>query len=266
MDSKQLETLRELQKVDLAQEELRIDVDNRREIIEELKDKLRDAENELDDLSNELSEQRGELSKKQLVLEENQKGFEHANTKLNAATNSRDYAALEREVENFRKASLLMEEEIKKLDARIADLTVKVNSSQDEFDTLKTKVDSEESEVNALEASIETQVAELTAKSAELSKKVQPQILARYRFIRSKRTGPAVVSASTGICSGCHMKLQPQAFIILQRQKTLECCQNCQRIIYFDRAEHDAWQSEHKPKKAEHETKKSKSSSKKLEN
>jgi len=262
LDSKQLEILRELQGVDLAQEELRLDVDNRREAVEELKDKLREAENELTALMDGLEEQRSELSRKQLVLEENQKGFEHANTKLNAATNSRDYAALEREVENFRKTSLLMEEEIKKLGGKIEELSQKEEESRKAYNDLKSEADKKEAEVSAAEASIESRVAELAGKSAELAKQVQPQILARYRFIRSKRTGAAVVSASTGICSGCHMKLQPQAFIILQRQKTLECCLNCQRIIYFDQAEHDAWVNEHKSPKAEHEPKKSKSSKK----
>lgn len=238
--NKQLETLIELQKIDLAQEELRLDVEKRREKAEADSEILADMEKTLAAHTEKLEETRRLLENKRGELEEANKGHEHANTKLNAVTNSRDYAALEREVENFKKMISQVETEITQLQSSLTDAEAKNVKHVEEYETLKTEIESEKAAVDAAAASIEGRVAELQAQSAELAKKVPAQILARYRFIRSRRAGVAVVSASTGTCSGCHMKLQPQAFIVLQRQNSLECCQNCQRIIYFDAEEAQA--------------------------
>ncbi|MBW2734063.1 MAG: hypothetical protein JRH20_16875, partial [Deltaproteobacteria bacterium] len=47
------------------------------------------------------------------------------------------------------------------------------------------------------------------------------------------RGGIGVVRAAEGACSGCHMRLPPQLYNILQRNETIEQCPNCQRIIYY---------------------------------
>ena len=109
--------------------------------------------------------------------------------------------------------------------------------AETEMGALKAQIDVDQKAVDDAAASIEGRVAELQAKSDELAKGISPQVLARYRFIRSRRSGEAIVSASGGTCTGCHMRLQPQAFIVLQRQNSLECCQNCQRIIYYSAEE-----------------------------
>ncbi len=238
--NKQLETLIELQKIDLAQEALRLDVEKRREKVEADSDLLQELEQTLDAQTASLNETRRLLGNKRDELNEANKGLEHANTKLNAVTNSRDYAALEREVENFKKMISQVESEIEQLQSSVGEAEAANVKHTEEYETLKAEIDRSRAEVDAAAGSVEGRVAELQAQSNELAKKVPAQILARYRFIRSKRAGVAVVSASTGTCSGCHMKLQPQAFIVLQRQNSLECCQNCQRIIYFDADEAEA--------------------------
>lgn len=238
--NKQLETLIELQKIDLAQEALRMDVEKRREKNEADSENLADLEKALASLSEKLEETRTRLDAKRTALETENKGLEHSETKLNAVTNSRDYAALEREVENFKKTIAQVEKDIEELQKEVADLEAKTAKDSERYEAMKAEIDAERAAVDAAAAAIEGRVAELQAQSNELAKKVPAQILARYRFIRSRRAGVAVVSASTGTCSGCHMRLQPQAFIVLQRQNSLECCQNCQRIIYFDAEEAQA--------------------------
>lgn len=237
---KQLEKLIELQKIDLAQEALRLDVEKRREKVEADLDALQDLEQAFDELTQKLEDNRRSLENKRSELEEAQKNYEHANTKLNAVTNSRDYAALEREVENFKKIIAAAEIEIEQNQAAVAQAEEKHLTQKEECENLRAVIEQNQKEVEAAAAAIEGRVAELQAQSNEIAREIKPQILARYRFIRSKRAGVAVVSASGGTCTGCHMRLQPQAFIVLQRQNSLECCQNCQRILYFDAAEAEA--------------------------
>lgn len=236
----QLEKLIDLQKIDLAQEALRQDVDKQRAKVEADTEMLEDLEKALVAQTQSLEDTRKLLENKRNELEEARKSQDHANTKLNAVTNSRDYAAIERELENFKKMVIQLESEIDTLEHAVVDAEALNAKHREEYETLRGEIEQARAAVDAAAASIEGRVAELQAQSDALGKTIQPQVLARYRFIRSKRAGVAVVSASGGTCTGCHMKLQPQAFIVLQRQKTLECCQNCQRILYFSAAEAEA--------------------------
>lgn len=233
----QLEKLIELQKIDLEQEALRVRVDERREKVDADTENLQELEQMLDDHTKKLEETRTLLSNKRDELEKAQHDFEHANEKLNAVTNSRDYAALEREAENFKKIISVVEDEIETLQKKLSEADGKDVDMRAAYEKLAAEIEVARKEVDEAAASIEDQVNALKAKADAIAKTVKPQFLARYRFIRSKRSGAAVVSASGGTCTGCHMKLQPQAYIVLQRQNSLECCQNCQRIIYFDAEE-----------------------------
>ena len=245
---KQLEMLIELQKIDLAQEALRLDVDKRREKVEADSDLLQELEQTLDSQTASLNETKKLLENKRIELEEAKKGEEHANVKLNAVTNSRDYAALEREVENFKKMVTQVEGEIEQLQSAVAAGDETNAKHREEYEALFAEIEKSRKEVDEAAASIEDRVKALQDQSNEIAKGIKPQVLARYRFMRSKRPGAAVVSASGGTCTGCHMKLQPQAFIVLQRQNSLECCQNCQRIIYFDKDEAEALHNNHSNK------------------
>ena len=230
----QLAKLMDLQKIDLAQEELRLDVEKRREKVNSDSDLLEDLGKTLAKQSERLADTKKLIDSKKSELQEAEKGFAHANTKLNAVTNSRDYAALEREVETFKKMTAQLETEIEQLQKAMDEADEILAKQQAEYDALNAEIEKNRKEVDEAAAAIEDRVNAYKAQAAELAKTIQPQVLARYRFIRSKRTGAAIVSASGGTCTGCHMKLQPQAYIQLQRQNSLECCQNCQRIIYFD--------------------------------
>ncbi len=237
---KQLAMLIELQKIDLAQEALRTDVDKKRAKVEADSDLLADLGMALEKQTSELDESRALLNNKLGELDGAQKGHDHANEKLNAVTNSRDYASLEREAENFKRMIAQLEGEIETLKKAVAEAEEANAQHRSEYDALNESIASAQKEADEAASAIESQVAALQAQSTELAKSIQPQILARYRFIRSRRSGEAIVSASGGTCTGCHMRLQPQAFIVLQRQNSLECCQNCQRILYYNAEEAQA--------------------------
>ncbi len=233
----QLETLIKLQNKDLEQEGLRIAVDEKRKKVNEDSDRL-------DDLDQMLAKERDELdqSKRCQISKENEKieaakSLEHAKEKLNVVTNSRDYATIEQEVENFKKMQVQIDAEIENLKKAIADAEAEIAKHTEAYDTLKAEIEKASKIVDDENASIEGKVKALQEESAALAKQIKPEIMQRYKFIRSRRQGKALVSASKGTCEGCHMKLQAQQYIRLQRQNELICCQNCQRILYFSAEE-----------------------------
>lgn len=230
----QLETLVDLQQIDLEQEALRLNVETRREKVESDKELLEELEVTLDKERSSLTETQTLLASKRSELEEARKGHEHAKTKFGTVSNSRDYASVEREIENFKKIMAQIEGELEQLDVAISEAKLVIDGHNDAYNKLLKEIAADDLLVKEAGDAIADQVKALQAKSDRLAKKIQPQLLARYRFIRSKRAGVAVVSASNGTCTGCHMRLQPQSYIQLQRQNSIESCQNCQRILYFD--------------------------------
>ncbi len=233
-----LEILIELQKKDIAQDKLRIDVDKKKAKVEADNDALRETEDRLDALCEDINAKNRSLTGKENELAEALKGLAHAEDKMEKVGNSRDFATIEQEKTNFEKIKATIEGEIEKLKEDLQIANDNKAKAQEEFDNLKAVLEASVADHQAAEAAIEEQVNALAAEAAELAKKISPEVLKRYQFIRKRRSGEALVSASNGTCVGCHMKLQPQNYIRLQRQQTLECCQNCQRILYFSAEEH----------------------------
>lgn len=230
----QLQTLVDLQQIDLEQEALRSNVENRRKKVESDKELLKDLDLTLARERSALSETQALLATKRSELEEARKGHEHAKTKFGTVSNSRDYASVEREIENFKKIMAQIEGELEQLNVALSEAQLVIQGHNEAYDELCKAIADNGVLAEEASAAIADQVAALQAKADKLAKTIQPQLLGRYRFIRSKRAGVAVVSASAGTCTGCHMRLQPQSYIQLQRQNSLESCQNCQRILYFD--------------------------------
>jgi predicted nucleic acid-binding Zn-ribbon protein len=67
----------------------------------------------------------------------------------------------------------------------------------------------------------------------ELVRLVNPQALAIFELVSSRRNGVAVAEARNGICTICHVRLRPQVFNTVRRNEDIVQCDSCQRILYF---------------------------------
>ena len=58
-------------------------------------------------------------------------------------------------------------------------------------------------------------------------------MLATFEQVAKKRHGIAVAEAKDGICTICHVRLQPQVFNTVRRNEEILQCDSCNRILYF---------------------------------
>ena len=66
----------------------------------------------------------------------------------------------------------------------------------------------------------------------EAMKKVDnPEWVTQYQRLIDRKD-KAVVRYENGICSGCHMKLQPSVAHDVKKGNTIVCCDYCGRILY----------------------------------
>ena len=54
-----------------------------------------------------------------------------------------------------------------------------------------------------------------------------------FRIQRRARRGRAVAHTTDGTCSVCHVALPPMLFQVLRRERKLDQCPHCNRIIYY---------------------------------
>lgn len=87
---------------------------------------------------------------------------------------------------------------------------------------------------------IETDAADMEkvlAAADEERRQLVPQIpratYETFERVFKARQGLAVVEASDGHCTVCHVRLRPQVYNTIRRNDSIYQCDSCQRILYF---------------------------------
>jgi predicted nucleic acid-binding Zn-ribbon protein len=82
-------------------------------------------------------------------------------------------------------------------------------------------------------AELKASLDRMAVERVELVRLVNPQALAIFELVSSRRNGVAVAEARNGICTICHVRLRPQVFNTVRRNEDIVQCDSCQRILYF---------------------------------
>ncbi len=77
------------------------------------------------------------------------------------------------------------------------------------------------------------QKEEVATERKSLASGIDEELVSLYDRLMKSKGGDAAVSAGTGQCSGCHMKLIPSTMISVQAAKEVTQCENCGRILYM---------------------------------
>jgi len=101
------------------------------------------------------------------------------------------------------------------------------------LDLTQSMVDEEIASLEQRAAECKKQLAEVKAERATLTDGIDPDKLSLYDRLMTSKGGNALVSAETGQCAGCHMKLIPSTMIRVRAEKEITQCENCGRILYI---------------------------------
>jgi len=189
----------------------------------------------------------GELGEKRAKLEEAQSFYSDRQTdlkvdaerlakakaKMAGVTRTKEYAAMQREMDNFRRKYSEDETELKRLSQAIEEYETAIASQEEKLDELQTEVEKEEATSGDRLAELNREINAIESRKSSINDRLDDQLLRRYSRVLGRREGKAVVAAVGGKCSGCQMKLPAQLFILVQRAETLEACPTCQRFLFF---------------------------------
>ncbi len=231
-----LKALEELQQVDLDLNEVRAraeEVPRRRAEVEARVGAARSSyDAEKAKLADNERERRGQ---EQLLGMERDK-VRKWEGRLGEIRTPREYAALSREIEIAKKTNEGVSEQLRELAAQAAELQKALEAAEEQLSEGEMAAQDDLEALKKLGAEHDERIKALQARRAEVSKRVDPGLLAKYENIRRRRAGIAVAPVVGATCKGCNRSIPPQLNIVLQRANSIEICPNCQRIIYSSAA------------------------------
>lgn len=218
IDAEALRAETELREIPARMQGLRDDVKRLSELLAAERQEISDADRLLNAQEEELNNQNQALAR--------------SKAKGARARNLRETDAVERELETIRRLMRDREAERETLKQAIGKRRGSLEKHEREFAEL-------ESYANEEQKKADTRVGELTVTRdrvlvgrSELLPKIPADVLRRYEMIRSKRQGIGVASIENGTCSGCFVVLAPQQVISVQRAEEFSQCPRCQRILF----------------------------------
>jgi predicted nucleic acid-binding Zn-ribbon protein len=229
----QLKKLRELQQIDLQLDELGTQKKTILDRLDQNKGFLQKLVDDLEGQKSELAEIRALQEQKQEDLKEIQDQHLKRKKRLQTVSSTKEFSAVEKEIEVLKKSVEQTEEELLHLGEVVENTQLSINEKEEKVNQLRNSISQDEQEASGELSNLDARLNALKSGEQESREVVSKRVLYKYDFIRSRRPGLAVVGARDGHCEGCFMALPAQLYIEVQRGETLVICPSCQRILYF---------------------------------
>jgi uncharacterized protein len=154
--------------------------------------------------------------------------------RMNRIRNSIELLALQREIDLSKESNLVVEEELIQVMETIETLTAQRGEAKEALAKLAQQADGEiarrRGEAEALRQELEAERGQRDALAADMD----PSLRSTYEQLFERRGGAAVVTARSGICTGCRMHIPPQLYNELQKHRDhVRQCPNCRRILLW---------------------------------
>ena len=231
--NEQIAGLIELQEIDdeirgfaLSRDELAGNLERLRNILAQMGGALADKREKL-------AEAQRFHDEKRIDLQADSERMMTAKSKLAGVTRTKEYAAMQRELDNLRKQFSDDEAELKRLAEAIAEYKTAIASEEAKLEELSSEVAREEASSAGRLAELNKTIDTIAARKKTIVAALPHALVSRYNRLLDRRDGKAVVLAAGGHCSGCRMMIPPQRFISIQRGETLHSCSSCQRFLYY---------------------------------
>ncbi|MBC7693533.1 MAG: hypothetical protein H7222_17335 [Methylotenera sp.] len=173
----------------------------------------------------------------QAALELNQDRATRASGKLEAVSNTNEFQAANKEMEQLKKLSASLDEQLKKTAQDLATATAELAAMTQKFEASKTDRDAHASALHDQEKKLDTEIGVFMNERAQFTSKVEPRMLTYYDRTRAGRAGLGISPAVGGRCAACNMAVQPQVYNDVLRGTAMQTCTSCHRILYVPKSQ-----------------------------
>lgn len=230
---KQIQQLVELQKVDDEIFEVQQRENMAPRYLKDLEEKFSVVEGKRNRVQEKLEHLKEQQKRVSMEVDDESARLKKSRNKLMQVANTREYQAIQREMDSMEKNSRHKEEEKIALLEELQLQTQAWDEINGEYEAIKRELDEKRASLEETLKEAREQLAVLAKKRLAASEYIPTPVFQRYEFIRNRLEHPVIVEVDEGICSGCHIAIPPQTFIDLQASQQILNCPNCQRLIYW---------------------------------
>ena len=146
--------------------------------------------------------------------------------------NSREFEALNKEIEMMQLENKLAEKHIKDANEELGDKVRLLDSAKKQIASKEGVLNHKKSELEKIIAETEKEEVVLVELSKEARATVDERLLYSYDRIRKNyRNGLSVVPVERDACGGCYNAIPPQRQSEIRLHKKIVVCENCGRIL-----------------------------------
>ena len=230
----ELARLRELQQIDLQLDDLEKAKKAILDRLDENKGFLNKLVEDLDTQKSELEEIRKLQAHKKVDLSDIREQHDRRRKRLHNVGSTKEFNAVEKEIEVLKKSVEQTEEELLHLGEVIETTEASISEKEEKIDQLRQSIAQEEADAEAGLSDYDAKIKALKDREDTRRAEVSKRVLYKYDFIRDRRPGEsAIAAAKDSHCEACFMAVPPQLYIEIQRGDTMVTCPSCQRILYF---------------------------------
>lgn len=231
---KDIETLIELQKIDVQIFDLKANLEKMPQEITALEEEFLQRESFLKKSIEDLKQVQVGQKEKELELQTKEQAVERQQLQLYQVKSNKEYNALQLEIGKIKADNSLLEEQILMGMEKVDKMKQSVAEEKQKLELGKKELDQKKNEIEIQMRQLREQLDSLAAQRKRIiESSVKPEILALYERILENRGELAIVSVKENSCSGCFMAIRPQVVNELRLGKLLTC-DNCSRILYVE--------------------------------
>jgi len=172
------------------------------------------------------------IEKKKAGIKESEDLLKKYEKQTDNVKNSREFEAINKEIEMQQLEIKLNEKHIKDAMEEIGEKAVKLERAKKDIATKQNVLNGKQEELGKIVAETEKEETHYKELADKARTKVESRILISYERIRkSYRNGLAVVPVEREACGGCFNAVPPQRQSEIRLRKKVIVCENCGRIL-----------------------------------
>jgi len=152
-------------------------------------------------------------------------------------SDSKELGALERKIEELKRKSDHLEDELLTLMEQIETLREETGKQERIVTTTQKVYEQTKADYATARAKLEGEMKQSLLKRQELAPQITPALLQEYDALRAKLDGVAVSGVDGNLCKTCRNVVPQSALSQMKLGKLIVKCDNCRRILYPS----DAW-------------------------
>ncbi|MBI5017179.1 MAG: hypothetical protein HZB55_17060 [Deltaproteobacteria bacterium] len=172
-----------------------------------------------------------ERRKRELGLKAERERSSRVKSRLGEVKTSREYQAVLAEISAAKQAVTELEEALSRDMEAVEASGAEIRELEAQVEGMQTDLDRAGKTLDDVLKDTEQAILDRRSEETEVLRSLPLEVVDRYRLIRMRRGGLAVVEARNEACTACFMRIPPQTYIEVMRRSRVIQCPNCHRIL-----------------------------------